>query len=415
MGGSLPNRAAPAHVPRVMAIADDFRHTSRARPRPTIPFMRAHWVLMAAGFLVWAIAGTRVLFSLAQRDAAPETVIDLLAWLAFIGAFLVHAWPASRRGDRWRAAPLAVQALCAIRLAYSAGGEGMEIALLVMVAGQLPGCVSASTAFVWIFAQTAAVLAARVVNGPAPSLTWSVMFFGSYLSFQLFALGAASLAESERSAREALAAAHQELQRMQGLAVETARHAERLRIARDLHDSLGHRLTALGLTLEAARHVPAPEVQAKVAEARGLASALIDDLRSSVGDIRDNEAPELRSLLEGLGRSVTSPRVVVDVADSLRITSPEATTSLFRMSQEIVTNAARHAGATELRLTLRAAGDEVLLEGVDNGAAGDPGSPGNGLTGIRERARLLGGDAEWSAAASGGFKVTARLPLARLA
>jgi signal transduction histidine kinase len=107
--------------------------------------------------------------------------------------------------------------------------------------------------------------------------------------------------------------------------------------------------------------------------------------------------------------------VVVDVADSLRITSPEATTSLFRMSQEIVTNAARHAGATELRLTLRAVGDEAHLEGIDNGTAGDPNLPGNGLTGIRERARLLGGDAEWSAASGGGFRVKVLVPLARLA
>lgn len=370
---------------------------------------------MGAGFLVWGIAGTRVISSLIQRGPAPETLIDLVAWLAFIAAFLVHAWPTSTRGDRYRAAPLVVQALCAIRLATSAGGEGMEIALLVMVAGQLPGCVSPKAAFAWIFVQTSAVLVAQMLSGPTPSLTWSVMFFGSYLSFQLFALGAASLAESEREAREALAAANLELERMHGLAIETARHAERLRIARDLHDSLGHRLTALGLTLEAARHLPPSEVQTKVVEARGLASALIDDLRSSVGIIRDNETPELRSLLEGLGRSVTSPRVVVDVADSLRITSPEATTSLFRMSQEIVTNAARHAGATELRLTLRAVGDEALLEGVDNGTGGDPNLPGNGLTGIRERARLLGGDAEWSAAASGGFRVLARVPLARLA
>ena len=60
-------------------------------------------------------------------------------------------------------------------------------------------------------------------------------------------------------------------------------------------------------------------------------------------------------------------------------------------------------------------GNDLLLEGIDNGASGDPSSPGNGLTGIRERARLLGGDAEWSAAANGGFRVLARVPLARLA
>lgn len=377
--------------------------------------MRGSAILMLAGTLVWAIAGIRVLTALSRGGAHAAEITDLAAWLMFMAAFLFHVWRESRGLKGARIAALLTQSICGIVLANSAGGTGMEIALLVMVAGQLPGCIPMRGALIWVFLQSAAVFAAQMAGADSISWTGVILFFGSYLSFQLFALGAASLAESERAAREALAAANEELHRMQGLAVETARHAERLRIARDLHDSLGHRLTALGLTLEAARHVPPPDVQSKVAEARGLASALIDDLRSSVGDIRDNEAPELRSLLEGLGRSVTSPRVVVEVADSLRITSPEATTSLFRMSQEIVTNAARHAGATELRLSLRANGDEVLLEGVDNGVAVEPGSPGNGLTGIRERARLLGGDAEWSAAASGGFRVTARLPLARLA
>jgi len=372
-------------------------------------------MLMLAGLLVWSIAGLRVVAAVWQGGATASTLIDLTAWLVFLAAFLSHVWRESRSIMGARIAALAVQSACAIVLANSAGGTGMEIALLVMVAGQLPGCISLGASVAWILVQTAAIFVAQVAGGDTPSLSGGVLFFGSYIAFQLFALGAASLAESERGAREALAAANQGLERMHGLAVETARHAERLRIARDLHDSLGHRLTALGLTLEAARHVSAEEVQAKVAEARGLASALIDDLRSSVRDIRDNEAPELRSLLEGLGRSVTSPRIVVEVADSLRITSPEATTSLFRMSQEIVTNAARHGGATELRLTLRAVGEEAHLEGLDNGAAVEDNGPGNGLTGIRERARLLGGDAEWSAGAAGGFHVRARVPLARLA
>lgn len=370
---------------------------------------------MLAGALVWSIAGIRVVSALSRGGGSAAALTDLAAWLVFIAAFLFHVWRESRGLMGARVAALAAQSVCGIILANSAGGTGMEIALLVMVAGQLPGCIPMQAALGWILVQTSAVFVGQIAGARSISWTGAVLFFGSYTSFQLFALGAASLAESERAAREALAVAKLKLEAMHGLAIETARHAERLRIARDLHDSLGHRLTALGLTLEAARHVPASDVQTKVAEARGLASALIDDLRSSVGDIRDNETPELRSLLEGLGRNVTSPRVVVDVADSLRITSPEATTSLFRMTQEIVTNAARHAGATELRLTLRAVGDDVVLEGVDNGSAGDSSSPGNGLTGIRERARLLGGDAEWSEAANGGFRVMARVPLARLA
>ncbi|MBK5255326.1 MAG: hypothetical protein JJE39_04775 [Vicinamibacteria bacterium] len=74
----------------------------------------------------------------------------------------------------------------------------------------------------------------------------------AYLAFQLFAVGAASLAESERRAREELAGAKGRLEAMQERLAETTREAERLRIARELHDSLGHHLTALGLDLESA-------------------------------------------------------------------------------------------------------------------------------------------------------------------
>ena len=378
--------------------------------------MSSNAVLMLAGLLVWSIAGIRALSALVQRGASLRTLIDLAAWLLFLVGFLVHVCLESRRPiPRLRWAPLALQGVCAVVLAYSAGGTGMEIALLVMVAGQLPGCVSMTTALWWVVIQTSAILAAQIVGGGAPSWTGGIMFFGSYAAFQLFAIGAASIAESEREAREALAMANAELERMQGVAVESARHAERLRIARDLHDSLGHRLTALGLTLEAARHVPTELVPLKVTEARAMASALIDDLRRSVGDIRDNEATELRSLLEGLGRSVPRPRLIIDMDDSLRITSPEATTALFRISQEIVTNAARHADATTLSISLRAEGDEVRLEGVDNGSPADVQEPGNGLTGIRERAELLGGRADFTPAPGGGFRVRVHLPLARLA
>ena len=376
--------------------------------------MSSHRVLMLSGLLVWAIAGIRVVGSLLRSGATLKTSTDLIAWLVFLAAFLIHIFFDSKPEKSVAVLALVVQSICAVVLTNSAGGTGMEIALLVMVAGQLPGCLTLGSAIAWVLTQTAIVLGAQLRVGSSFSLAGGSMFFGSYVAFQLFALGAASLAESERVAREALALANAQLERMQSVAVESARKAERLRIARDLHDSLGHRLTALGLTLEAARHLPATEVGAKITEARGLASALMDDLRGSVTDIRDDEAPELRSLLEGLGRSVRMPQVTVEVADSLRITNPQAITALFRISQEIVTNAARHGQATELRLTLRAALNHAELLGVDNGVAGHDYEIGNGLSGIRERAQLLGGDAEFSWTKERGFRVLIQVPLARL-
>lgn len=405
-------------MPRVIPRAYDFRHTDRRAGDPYNSAVKASSLLMSAGFLVWALVGTRVVANAVAPGAGVAALVDVIAWLAFLAAFLTHVRSENRRS--LGIACLALQTAAALRLGHSAGTGGMEVALLVMVAGQLPTQFSASAAFAWVVAQTAAGAVLQIFLSPEDrglSALGAVLYFGGYTAFQLFALGAASLAESEHTARVQLAEANAELERMHALAIAGARQAERLRIARDLHDSLGHRLTALGLALEAARHLPADGMAPKVAEARGLASELIADLRRAVGEIRDDETPELRSLFDGLARSVDKPRVSTDIESALRITSPDATTALYRIGQEIVTNAARHSDATRVTLTLRSVGDDVEIEGIDDGSRVGPNgvTPGNGLTGIRERARLLGGDATFGPVEGRGFRVLARFPAARLA
>lgn len=370
---------------------------------------------MIAGFLVWLLAGVRVLQSLLTTGPTVLAVANLAAWLFFLAAFL---WHVCAPGGRTRGlACLAVQSVCALFMASSAGTSGMEVALFVMVAGQLPLWLGTSQATLWVLTQTLLSLLltfALLPPGQRPGVLGATIYFGAYVAFQLFALGTASLAESERTAREGLAAAHTELERVQSLAIDGARQAERLRIARDLHDSLGHRLTALGLTLEAARHLETNAVaRTKLNEARDLSTALLSDLRAAVGEIRDDQSAELRSLLSGLARSVQSPLVRVSIAPEVRITNPEATTAIFRMAQEIVTNAVRHAKATELHLTLKDSEGQLEFTGVDDGHA-EAGAPGNGLAGIQERAQLLGGDAEFGPLSPHGFKVSVRLPASRL-
>lgn len=376
--------------------------------------MRPQTTLLAAGVAVWALVGGSTLAAHAHA-AWTGLVPYALAWLAFLAAFLYQTQCANR-GSGLLA--LGTQSACAVVMAHSQGASGMEAALLVAVAGQLPARLPISASIAWVAVQTAVLMGlSRPFQSVGVSGAGIVRVAGAYTAFQLFAIGAASLAESERRAREQLAAAKADLEHMQALSLELTRQAERLKIARDLHDSLGHRLTALGLALEAARHEEiSPAAAARLGTARELGSALLSDLRDAVGMLREGETPELRTLLEGLGRSVPSPKVSVDVSDSLRITSPEASTALYRMCQEIVTNASRHAHATQLRLSLKPVGEHAVLEGADDGVSGqdDPQfEPGNGLIGLRERARLLGGDAEFAFLPS-GFRVVARIPLARL-
>ena len=121
---------------------------------------------------------------------------------------------------------------------------------------------------------------------------------------------------------------------------ESSRTAERLRIARDLHDAIGHQLTALAVNLDvAARTVSGPGAD-QVRLSRQAAKDLLGDVRDVVGQLR--EFPEdLKRTLIALARSVARPVVALDIDDPLVVTDPRRREALVRCVQEVVTNAAR--------------------------------------------------------------------------
>src|SRR5712691_967798 len=166
------------------------------------------------------------------------------------------------------------------------------------------------------------------------------LIFGA---FQLFALGAARLAVSESRAREELARVNAELAATQALLAESARIGERLRISRELHDSLGHAVTALSLQLEVASHLAEGKANEHVAEAREQAKKLMADLRAAVSALREGAALDLRPALAALAESVSRPCVHLTVPEDMGLQDAARAHALFRCVQEIVTNVVRHA------------------------------------------------------------------------
>lgn len=261
-----------------------------------------------------------------------------------------------------------------------------------------------------------------VTPSPLGWLWWSLACGG----LELFAVVMVEATLREARARTELAAAQARL-------AETTREAERLRIARDLHDQVGHQLTALALNLEAATLLAAGTPAAEPVEAcRLLAKETLADVRTVVSQMRGDagtpgaQAPpydgaQLAGRLRDLGATVPAPQVITSVVGvgSLR---PATYDVLLRAAQEIVTNAARHSGASELRIDVYAEDGEIVLRGVDDGP-GPGGAPerggdapragiveGNGLRGMRERVGALGGVVTIAGPPGGGFRVVARLP-----
>jgi signal transduction histidine kinase len=209
------------------------------------------------------------------------------------------------------------------------------------------------------------------------------------------------------------------LRRLSASVVE-AREEERRRIARELHDELGQRLTALKIDLaNLATSTALGTSDPRVANM----SATIDDTLASVRRI----ASDLRPLmLDDLGLNAAiewladdaSRRIGIDVQANLPPQEPaldqRVAIALYRMVQEALTNVARHARATEVTIDLRAEGDSLLLSVVDDGvglAEGALQRNGSfGLLGLRERAHMLGGEVQVSAEPGGGTRLAVRVP-----
>jgi two-component system sensor histidine kinase UhpB len=208
--------------------------------------------------------------------------------------------------------------------------------------------------------------------------------------------------ESERreSARRALA----------------AQEAERKRVAQELHDEVGQTLTAVVLRLnDVAARVP-PELRAELVDAQEAARSSLDDVRRVARQLRPEALDHL-----GLASALTaltsrfSEQTRIQVRRSIEPLPPlsaEAELVLYRVAQESLTNAARHADASQVELRLTRTGSGVELCVTDDGCGLDGGgSDGYGIRGMRERALLVGGELAVSDRAGGGVEVRLTLPL----
>jgi signal transduction histidine kinase len=201
-------------------------------------------------------------------------------------------------------------------------------------------------------------------------------------------------------------------------ALAEARAGERADLARDLHDTIAHHVSAIAVQAQAGQAVADPErARAVLAAIEREAAAALAEMRTVVGTLRNGGGADLTpqrgigdlNRLAGTGGPLT---VDVDVRTDVGPIGQPVSAAIFRIAQESVTNAARHArGATRVVVRLEAAGSAVHLTVGDDGHTAEVGTPGFGLIGMAERAQLLGGELVAGPRSSGnGWEVSARLP-----
>ncbi len=238
---------------------------------------------------------------------------------------------------------------------------------------------------------------------------WGVVLAFAYFPFQVIADATTRLLVEETAARERLAAANAELESARALLARTTRLAERARIARDLHDLLGHHLTALSLNLEVASHLSEGDARRHVETAQSITKLLLGDVRGVVDALRQDPDVDLPAALRNLGDGIPRPRIHIEVAPELAVEDPGAGEVILRCAQEIVTNAVRHARAENVWLEIDRSGADVRIEARDDGCGAQAVRSGNGLLGLRERFEQRGGAFSFATAPGRGFRVTAVL------
>lgn len=238
----------------------------------------------------------------------------------------------------------------------------------------------------------------------------SIVVVVSCSGFQLFAVCAAQLARSEMAARDKLARANAELKATQVLLGESARMGERLRIARDLHDVMGHSLTSLTIHLDVASRLTVGPAAEHLTCARAVSSDLLDQVRSVVS--RSRVPPiDLRTALHSLASGVKGLNVRVVLPDDLAVFDPARADTILRCAQEAITNTLRHAGARELVIEVQDGNNGVVVTARDDGRGGQF-VMGHGLAGMRERFEMFGGSLSIVSGNGEGFSIRGTIPAA---
>ena len=332
------------------------------------------------------------------RVAVPLLAVAVAAWLVWLasrvdGRFERVGWPS-----------LSVMA--------AAGGALAGVSPLALV---FPA-VAAMGITIWQPVRRALPIvvlgpAVMAISVPVSGRPWGVILGGLSAVLGGTVLGISrrdiQIRSSERAATEVAEA------RADAEAARAELLAGRNHLARELHDVLAHTLSALSLQLEALTAIlpdPEPAVAAQMADIRRLVRDGLDEARGAVAALREDLPP----LDERLAKLAAERRAGMEVTGRPRDLPPDVALALYRVAQEALTNAAKHAPGTRACVHLDFSDKELTLSVANPPAASNPAPPetgggGYGLQGIRERMLLLGGSVA-AGPDGGGWRVEAKVP-----
>ncbi|MEO6564610.1 MAG: histidine kinase, partial [Casimicrobiaceae bacterium] len=232
-----------------------------------------------------------------------------------------------------------------------------------------------------------------------------------YVGFQAFAALSSHYAKTAEAARDMLVRVNADLLATRALMADSARDAERLRLARELHDVAGHKLTAMTLNLRVLAGDSTLRQRRELAITARLATELLDDIRHVVQNSRGGDGLDLKTALFALAAPLPDLRLHLMIADDVLVTDAAIAETILRLVQEALTNSARHARAQTLSVQLTRVEQQISIRIDDDGHVNGPIAEGSGLTGMRERVAAINGTMTVSPNDSGALRIEVALPL----
>ncbi len=227
--------------------------------------------------------------------------------------------------------------------------SGLSAMLMLVIAVVLPWQLPVGAGLLWMLMQNL-MLIPIIASYKGWTTVTAILQVCMYLGISALVFFTSMIASLQAEEREAQRRLNSELRATRALLAESTRIAERMRIARDLHDLIGHHLTALSLNLEVASHLTNPAAAEHVLKAQATAKHLLSDVREVVSELRQDDAIDLTQALRSLIEGVPGLNVQLDTPPRFSVEDPRRAQVLLRCAQEIITNTARHAGARNLWL-----------------------------------------------------------------
>jgi signal transduction histidine kinase len=372
-------------------------------------------LLRYTGLLTYACSGVPLLSATWRGPDISTGSPEYVGWCVAYAIFGLAYWFGTNDLGRRRPGLQRIPLLIVMNLAAFAIGwfshSGISGILTMLIAGVVPWTLPLMPGIAWVMLQSYTLTPIFV---EWLDYSWLVGFVqcSIYMGFSAFTYVTSLVAKQQADSRDELRRLNSELRATRTLLTESSRIAERMRISRDLHDLIGHHLTALSLNLEVASHLVGGTAQEHVRQAQSVAKLLLSDVREVVSQLRENDNIDLTDALRTLVEGVPGLAIHLELPPRFSVDDPLRAQVLLRCAQEIITNTVRHSGARNLWLRCeRTESNELAIHARDDGRGAGDMQQGNGLTGMRERLAQVGGRLDIVTARDQGFALDAWLPL----